>query len=117
MDRQTDFSKSITKLNKKPKLFLLCETPQTLLLKLFKVWRISHLVFEKDTDFYARERDDELMKLVKKARVEVMGISRRTLYDSDEFVKGNGGEPTMSISQVQNASLTDSFEYFPQLIH
>lgn len=57
------------------------------------------------------------MKLVKKARVEVMGISRRTLYDSDEFVKGNGGEPTMSISQVQNASLTDSFEYFPQLIH
>ena len=28
----------------------------------------------------------------------------RTLYDSDDLVRKNGGEPTMSITQVQKAA-------------
>ena len=69
--------------------------------KLFKAWKISHLVFEKDTDAYARERDEKVMKSAKEAGVEVVVRMGRTLYDPDNLVNANGGKPTMSITQVQ----------------
>jgi cryptochrome len=100
LECQKDLSESITKLNKKSKLFVMREAPQTLLPKLFKAWKISHLVFEKDTDAYARERDDEIKKLAEKAGVTVITKSGRTLWDSEELVKQNHGKPTMSISTV-----------------
>ena len=79
------------------------EAPQTLLPKLFKEWEVSHLVFEKDTDAYGRDRDAEIRKLAEKAGVEVVVRTGRTLYDPDELVKANGGKPTMSITQVIKA--------------
>ena len=69
--------------------------------KLFKTWKITHLVFEKDTDAYARDRDNQVMEMAKKAGVEVIVKSGRTLWDSDELVKANGGKPTMSSTQLQ----------------
>ena len=71
--------------------------------KLFRAWKPTHLVFEKDTDPYAKERDTEVQRLAKDAGVKVVIGQGRTLYDSDELVKANGGKPTMSISQVQHA--------------
>jgi cryptochrome len=59
------------------------------------------LVFEKDVDAYAAERDEEVKKLARDAGVEVIVKSGRTLWDSDEIVKKNGGKPTMSMS-VEN---------------
>lgn len=103
IDCQKDVSESITKLNEKSKLLVLREAPQTLFPKLFKAWRISHLVFEKDTDAYGRDRDNEIIAIAEMAGVEIITRSGRTLWDSDELVKANGGKPTMSISQVQNA--------------
>ena len=70
--------------------------------KLFKAWKISHLVFEKDTDAYAQERDAKVMQLAKDAGVKVVVKVGRTLYDPDELVKANGGKPTMSITQVEH---------------
>ena len=102
LDCQSDLSASITKLNPKSKLFVVREAPQTLLVKLFKSWRITHLVFEKDTDAYARDRDEDVIKQAKDSGVEVIVKMGRTLYDPDELVKANGGKPTMSISQVQH---------------
>lgn len=102
LDCQSDLSASITKLNPKSKLFVVREAPQTLLVKLFKSWRITHLVFEKDTDAYARERDEDVMRQAKDLGVEVIVKMGRTLYDPDELVKANGGKPTMSITQVQH---------------
>lgn len=104
IDCQSDLSKSITKLNPKSKLFVVREAPQTVLPKLFKAWQISHLVFEKDTDAYARERDGKIIQLAKDAGVEVVVRVGRTLYDPDELVKANGGKPTMSITQVEHVS-------------
>jgi deoxyribodipyrimidine photolyase len=101
LDCQKDLSSSLTRLNQKSKLLLMREAPVTLLPKLFKAWKISHLVFEKDTDAYARERDVEVAKLAKKAGVEVIIKVGRTLYDPDLLVEKNHGKPTMSISQVQ----------------
>ena len=105
LDCMNDVSASITKLNPKSKLHVVREAPQTLLPKLFKEWRVTHLVFEKDTDAYARDRDAEVSKLAKEAGVEVVIKVGRTLYDPDELVKENGGRPTMSISQVEKVHL------------
>ena len=71
-------------------------------MKLFKAWKISHLVFEKDTDAYARERDDDVVKQAREAGVEVIVKMGRTLYDPDDLVKANGGKPTMSMTQVEH---------------
>ncbi|MCJ1296447.1 hypothetical protein MMC34_008013 [Xylographa carneopallida] len=103
LDCMNDVSASITKLNPKSKLHVIREAPQTLLPKLFKEWRITHLVFEKDTDAYARDRDAEVSRLAKEAGVEVVVKVGRTLYDPDELVGENGGKPTMSILQVEKA--------------
>lgn len=102
LDCQNDLSKSITKLNPKSKLFLVREAPQTLFPKLFKAWKVTHLVFEKDTDAYARDRDAAVMEAAKAAGVEVIVEHGRTLWDSDELVKKNNGQPTMSINQVMH---------------
>lgn len=103
LDCQEDVSASITKLNKKSKLFVLREPAVTLLPKLFRAWKITHLVFEKDTDSYAKERDDEVKRLAKEAGVEVIEKVGRTLWDPEALVKANGGKPTMSITQLQAA--------------
>jgi cryptochrome len=79
------------------------EAPQTLFPKLFKAWNVTHLVFEKDTDAYARDRDNLIMAEAVKAGVQVIIESGRTLWDSDELVSKNYNKPTMSISQVQVA--------------
>ena len=98
-----DVSSSITKLNKKQKLLVIREGAVTVLPKLFKNWNITHLVFEKDSDAYAKERDATVMGEAKKAGVEVIIKMGRTLWDPDELVKANGGKPTMSITQTQAA--------------
>ncbi|KAK7751607.1 hypothetical protein SLS62_006432 [Diatrype stigma] len=103
LDCQNDLSDSIQKLNPKSKLFVLREAPQTLFPKLFKAWNVTHLVFERDTDAYARGRDLVVTELAKKAGVEVITRYGRTLWDSDEVVAKHGGKPTMSITQLQAA--------------
>jgi cryptochrome len=103
LDCQNDLSMSLSKLNAKSKLLVIREAPQTLFSKLFKAWRITHLVFEKDTDAYARDRDEKVVEIAKKAGVTVVVRVGRTLYDPDELVKANHGKPTMSIGQVQAA--------------
>ncbi|KPM43511.1 Cryptochrome-1 [Neonectria ditissima] len=103
LDCQNDLSESITKLNPKSKLFVLREAPQTLFPKLFRAWNVTHLVFEKDIDAYARERDNIVVQAAKDAGVEVIIRSGRTLWDSDRVVEKHGGKPTMSISQLQAA--------------
>ncbi|EOA90063.1 hypothetical protein ACJQWK_07715 [Exserohilum turcicum] len=104
LDCQNDLSKSITKLNPKSKLFLIREAPQTLFPKLFRAWKVTHLVFEKDTDAYARERDQKVMDIAKQAGVHVIVKTGRTLYDPDDLVSNNNDKPTMSISQVMAAA-------------
>ncbi|KAM6478862.1 putative photolyase class 1 [Trichoderma sp. SZMC 28011] len=103
LDCQNDLSQSITKLNKNSKLFVLREGPQTLFPKLFKAWKPTHLVFEKDTDAYARSRDEAVAKAAKAAGIQVIIQPGRTLWDSDDIVQHHGGEPTMSITQLQAA--------------
>lgn len=103
LDCQQDLSDSIRRLNKKSKLFIVREAPQTVFPKLFSAWKVTHLVFERDTDAYARQRDKLVTDAARKAGVDVVTRYGRTLWDSDEVVAKNGGKPTMSISQLQAA--------------
>ncbi|KAF3770203.1 Cryptochrome/photolyase FAD-binding domain-containing protein, partial [Cryphonectria parasitica EP155] len=103
LDCQNDLSASLTKLNPKSKLFVLREAPQTLFPRLFRAWGVTHLVFERDTDAYARDRDRTVAECARVAGVEVITRSGRTLWDSDELVRAHGGKPTMSITQLQAA--------------
>ncbi|KAG5920884.1 hypothetical protein E4U42_006036 [Claviceps africana] len=104
LDCQNDLSESITKLNSKSRLFVLREAPQTLFPKLFKAWKVTHLVFEKDTDSYARERDEAVAKAAKEAGVQVVSRSGRTLWDTEQVVTKHGGKPTMSMTALLSAS-------------
>lgn len=101
---QQDLSDSIRRLNPKQKLWIVREKPSSVLPKLWKLWGITHLVFEKDTDAYARSRDEEVMKLAKEAGVEVVTKMGRTLWDPDDIVKANKGQPTMSMAQLLKAA-------------
>ncbi|KAF2807781.1 cryptochrome-2 [Mytilinidion resinicola] len=103
LDCQQDLSDGIAKLNPKSKLYVLREAPQTLLPKLFKAWKVTHLVFEKDTDAYARSRDEEVMCRAKEAGVQVIVKYGKTLWDPDAVVKANGNKPTMTVSQLQHS--------------
>lgn len=104
LESQADLSKSYAKLNPRQKLLVVREGPQTVLPKLWKLWGVTHLAFEKDTDPYARERDERVMAMAEDAGVKVVIRMGRNLFDPDELVAKNGGEPTMSFSQVQKAS-------------
>jgi hypothetical protein len=48
------------------RLHLIRKVPQTVLPKFFKLWKITHLVFEKDTNVYAHDCDAEATKLAKR---------------------------------------------------
>ena len=60
---------------------LAAKRPQTVLSKLFKLWKTTHFIFEKDTHAYTRDRDAEVIKFAKEAGVEVIIRMERTLYD------------------------------------
>lgn len=104
LDSQNDLSQSYAKLNPRQKLWVVREAPQTVLPKLWTQWEITHLVFEKDTDAYARERDEEVIRLAREAGVKVIVEMGRNLFDPDELVVKNGGKPTMSLAQVERAA-------------
>ncbi|PSR75486.1 DNA photolyase [Coniella lustricola] len=103
LDCQNDLSASITALNPASRLFVLREAPQTLLPKLFSAWNVTHLVFERDTDAYARARDATILAAAARAGVTVVTRSGRTLWDPDALVRANAGKPTMTMSQLQAA--------------
>lgn len=105
LECQSDLSKAYTKLNPKQKLHVVREDPRTILPKLWEHWGVTHLVFEKDTDAYARDRDNEIIHLAQKAGVEVIVKMGRTLFDPDEVVQKNNGKPTMSITQLEKAAV------------
>ena len=112
VETQQVLSDRLTELNPKQRLHVIREGPLTVLAKLVRKWNIDVLVFEKDTDAYARSRDDDVTKqmaeLSKELGREIKVESRmgRTLFDPDELVKANGGKPTMTMAQVVKASAT-----------
>lgn len=104
LDCQSDLSASLHRVNPAQKLLVVREAPASVLPKLCREWGVEVVVFEKDTDAYARARDEEVRRELEGMGVEVVGVAGRTLYDSDEVVAANGGKPTTTIAQVEAAA-------------
>uniref|UniRef100_A0A0W0FWC1 Photolyase/cryptochrome alpha/beta domain-containing protein n=1 Tax=Moniliophthora roreri TaxID=221103 RepID=A0A0W0FWC1_MONRR len=98
-----DLSRSLTVCNSKSKLHVVRGKPQAIIPALIKEWRISHLVYEKDTAGYACIRDAEIKRIVSEAGVEVVDVLGHTLYDPEQVVKSNGGKATLSLSSWHSA--------------
>lgn len=92
-------------LNPRQKLWVVRASPAAVMARLAQQWRVDVLVFEKDTDAYARRRDEEVTRLVEAVGVKVVCVpGSRTLFDSDALVKANGGKPTMTMNQLVKAA-------------
>ncbi|CAJ1450926.1 unnamed protein product [Effrenium voratum] len=80
------------------RLLVLRGKPQDVLGKLLKNGqpllraKPAMLLWEKDTEPYARKRDAEIAKLAGKHEVEVRTFSGHTLYDIEEALKKNKGK-------------------------
>lgn len=104
LESMQSISDELTALNPAQKLHVLRGPPEDVLPVLWKSWGITHLVFEKDSNGYAKIRDAKVMEMAEKAGVEVVGVHGRHLYDPEEVVKNNEGKGTMTLHQWQGVT-------------
>ena len=104
LSSMSDLSNQYTLLNPNQKLHVIRGCPEEVLPLLWKEWGITHLVFEKDSNGYARVRDKKVLELARSLGpgLEVIAIHGRHLYDPEMIVKVNGGKGTMTLHQWQN---------------
>lgn len=98
-------STELQKLNKKQKLLVVRGPPEKVLPIMWDSWGITHIVFERDSNAYAKVRDERIKQLAKEKGVEVIDIHGRHLFDPAEVVKVNGNKPTMTLHQWQAVSM------------
>jgi cryptochrome len=104
LESMSGLSDALTELNPKQKLHVVRGRPEQLLPILCRQWGITHVVWEKDSNAYATERDRKVKEVLAKEGVEVVHEGGRHLYDPDEIIKGNKGKPTMTLHQWQKVS-------------
>lgn len=105
-----DLSDNVNKTNALSQLLVVRGDPVLLLPELFKRWNISHLVFEKDVNGYARQRDAEVIEAAKKAGVTVINGAGRYLWDVEEVVQ-RAEKPVTSLKMLEGVSRRFSWFY------
>ncbi|EPQ31922.1 uncharacterized protein PFL1_00121 [Pseudozyma flocculosa PF-1] len=94
-------SDQITNTQANSQLLVVRGEPTELLPELWKRWKITHLVIEKDPSAYGRRRDALIKEAAAKSKVEIVAVQGHHLYDPEDVVKRNKGKPTMAISTLQ----------------
>jgi len=102
LSSMSDLSAYYTSLNPQQMLHVVRGPPEEVLPIMWKEWGITHLVYEKDSNAYARVRDKKVVALAQGAGVEVVGVHGRHLFDPEVVVRTNGGKGTMTLHQWQN---------------
>ena len=74
--------------------------PTELFPRFFKQWNIKRLVFEKDTEPYAKIRDFDVTKISADLGVEVYRVAGHTLYDLDEVLSLCNKKPPTTYSST-----------------
>lgn len=100
-----DLDNTLRKLNSR--LFVLKGDPKVVIPELFKEWNIGLLSFEKDTEPYAKIRDEFILEQCKIDHVEVICFSSHTLYDMNALYLKNGKKVCTTYSSF--TSLLDRF--------
>lgn len=101
LESMQNLSEQLTKLNKKQKLHVVRGPPESVLPLMWESWGITHIVYEKDSNAYAKVRDERIKQLAKDKGVEVVEVHGRHLYDPELVVQANKGKPTMTLHQWQ----------------
>lgn len=78
------------------RLFVVRGSPQEVFPDLFKQWNVAKLTYETDTEPYAAHRDQQVLELATKAKVQVVQKISHTLYDLDDVLSKNNGTPPMT---------------------
>lgn len=108
LESMQSLSDTLTLLNAKQKMHVVRGPPEVVLPKMWEEWGITHLVFEKDSNAYAKVRDERVKQLAGENGVEVVDVHGRHLYDPMEVVKVNGNKPTMTLHQWQTVRLAST---------
>jgi cryptochrome len=106
-------SEEMTAINPKQRLHVVRGPPEIVLPIMWESWGITHLVFERDANAYAKVRDARIFSLAREKGVEVVDVHGRHLYDPVEVVKANGNKPTTTLHQWQNVRLRSPSFLFP----
>ena len=95
-----DLDSSLRALNSR--LIVLQGNPRDELPRAFHEWKVERLVYEIDTEAYAKQRDAEISALAQDAGVEVVTRWGHTMCDLDALLKRAGGKPTTTYSSFLN---------------
>ncbi|CAL1529568.1 unnamed protein product [Lymnaea stagnalis] len=94
-----DLDKSLKSLNLR--LYVVRGNPEIELEKLCRLWKISKLTFEIDTEPYAVLRDERVESKLRSLGVDVIRCVSHTLYDVYQTVKANGGKVPLTYQGFQ----------------
>lgn len=64
-------------------------------------FRASTLMYERETAGWARKRDSDVCKVLKKRNIEIHSYSGHTLYEPERLIKAHGGTPPTSMTALQ----------------
>ncbi|KAL6064283.1 Cryptochrome-1 [Balamuthia mandrillaris] len=78
------------------RLLVLRGDPVQVLPVYFQRWKITRLTFERDTEPYAKVRDETIARLAREANVEVRCPTSHTLWDPDQLLALNGGRAPLT---------------------
>ena len=84
------------------RLHVIRAQPTYILPKLFQEWNISKLTFESETEPFGNRRDVAISVLGEEHGVEVVSKTSHTLYDPEQIIEYNDGEPPMLIKSFEN---------------
>jgi len=105
LESMHDLSAALTTRSPESRLLVVRAPPQTAIPALCRQWKITHLVYERDTAGYAAIRDAEVVKRVRAlGGTEVLAVHGHTLYDPQRVAAANHGKPTMSLASWRKAA-------------
>lgn len=91
------------------RLYVVRGCPEEIFPYLFNEWNVTMLTFEADIEPYAIRRDENIETLANKNKVEIVQRISHTLYDVNNLVVKNGGQPPLTYQQflsiVQNSEV------------
>lgn len=113
LESMTDLSNQLTALNLNQRLRVVRGPPEKVLPIMWASWGITHIVWEKDPNAYAKVRDARIREKASELGVEVVEMPGRHLFDPETVVKVNGNKPTTTLHQWQ----TVSYPCFDQVLN